>query len=179
MFRNLYPDVHVPSVFSIDYEKLYKIGYRGIIFDLDNTLVHHRDDSTPEVDELFRKIHAVGLKTLILSDNTRERIQSFLKNIDSPYIDDANKPNPEGYRKALQILELPKNQVVCIGDQLFTDIRGANQMGIASVLVDFIRVPYEKRIGKKRWVEKFILLSGSMIRGRKSRIGNICIEEHL
>ncbi len=57
------------GVFAIDYEKLSALGYKGILFDIDNTLVHHGDDSTPEVHALFRHIHSLGLKTLLLSDN--------------------------------------------------------------------------------------------------------------
>jgi len=47
MFRLFYPYEYVESVFTIDYNKLYSLGYRGIIFDIDNTLVHHGEDSTP------------------------------------------------------------------------------------------------------------------------------------
>ena len=70
MLERWYPTAHVPSVFAIDYEKLAALGYKGILFDIDNTLVHHGDDSTPEVDALFRHIHSLGLKTLLLSDNS-------------------------------------------------------------------------------------------------------------
>ena len=177
MFRNYYPDIHVPSVFNIDYQKLYQKGYRGIIFDLDNTLVHHGDDSTPEIDALFHTIHGIGLKTIILSDNTEERILCFLKNIDSPYISDANKPDIQGYQKALTILGVSTEQVVCIGDQVFTDIYGANCAGIANILVDFIRLSDEKRIGKKRWLEKFVLLLCEGSSRHTNRIGNIYIEK--
>ena len=68
----------------IDYQKLYQKGFRGIIFDIDNTLVHHGDDSTPEIDDLFRKIQGLGLKTLLLSNNDRGRVERFIKNIDTP-----------------------------------------------------------------------------------------------
>ena len=68
----------------IDYQKLYQKGFRGIIFDIDNTLVHHGDDSTPEIDDLFRKIQRLGLKTLLLSNNDRGRVERFIKNIDTP-----------------------------------------------------------------------------------------------
>ena len=54
MLERWYPTAHVPSVFAIDYEKLSALGYKGILFDIDNTLVHNGDDSTPEVDALFR-----------------------------------------------------------------------------------------------------------------------------
>ena len=56
MFKRFYPYAYVDSVFAINYQKLYNMGYRGLIFDIDNTLVHHGDDSTPEIDDLFFKI---------------------------------------------------------------------------------------------------------------------------
>ena len=71
MIKKYYPYEYAESVFMIDYQKLYQKGFRGIIFDIDNTLVHHGDDSTPEIDDLFRKIQGLGLKTLLLSNNDR------------------------------------------------------------------------------------------------------------
>ena len=92
MLERWYPTAHVPSVFAIDYEKLAALGYKGILFDIDNTLVHHGDDSTPEVDALFRHIHSLGLKTLLLSDNSAVRIERFNRNIRTLFIAEAGKP---------------------------------------------------------------------------------------
>ena len=85
MLKIFYPYEYVDSVFSIDYNKLYELGYKGVLFDLDNTLTHHGEDSTIEIDKLFKHIHKIGIKTIILSDNTETRIQRFLKNIDSVF----------------------------------------------------------------------------------------------
>lgn len=173
MIKLLYPYEHVASVFAIDYRKLYALGYRGIIFDLDNTLVHHGDASTPEVDALFQEIHQIGLQTIILSDNTKERVLRFLENIESDYICDANKPDSAGFLMALERLGLAKEEVVYIGDQIFTDILGANKCGIPNVLVDFIRLPQETDIGRKRKVEKVILKLYERNKACQNRIGDI------
>lgn len=157
MLERWYPTAHVPSVFAIDYEKLAALGYKGILFDIDNTLVHHGDDSTPEVDALFRHIHSLGLKTLLLSDNSAARIERFNRNIRTLFIAEAGKPDPAAYRRACAMLGLPPEQVVCIGDQVFRDIRGANRAALDSILVDFIRLPGETHYGKKRVLEKSIL----------------------
>ena len=77
MIKKYYPYEYAESVFMIDYQKLYQKGFRGIIFDIDNTLVHHGDDSTPEIDDLFRKIQGLGLKTLLLSNNDPSEYQSL------------------------------------------------------------------------------------------------------
>lgn len=110
MLERWYPTAHVPSVFAIDYEKLSALGYKGILFDIDNTLVHHGDDSTPEVDALFRHIHSLGLKTLLLSDNSAVRIERFNRNIRTLFIAEAGKPDPAAYRRACAILGLPPSR---------------------------------------------------------------------
>lgn len=179
MFKIFYPYEYVDSVFSIDYTKLYNMGYRGIIFDIDNTLVHHGEDSTKEVDELFEKIHSIGLQTLLLSNNSEERIQRFLKNIDSLYISDANKPDTASYYKAIDMMNIKKSEAVVIGDQLFTDIYGANKCKIANILVKYMRYENETKIGKRRHLEKIILKFYKCNKKYGNRIGDIRIKEEV
>lgn len=174
MLSHLYPWAYVENVFVIDYKELYRRGFRGILFDLDNTLVHHGEDSNDKVDRLFRYLKKIGFQTMILSDNDEERIRRFLKNIDLPYISDANKPAPESYEKAVRMLGLSKEQVIMVGDQIFTDIYGANRCGIANILVRFMRKPEEKHYGKRRFAEQIILRSFEKDRGKEQRLGEIC-----
>lgn len=157
MLEKYYPYKYADSVFEIDYGRLYETGCRAVIFDIDNTLVHHGDDSTPEIDGLLKKISGIGLKTLLLSNNSEERVRSFIKNIDTLYIANADKPQAKNYLKAVELLGVDKSEAVYVGDQIFIDIIGANRAGIASILVKFIRLDSEKRIGKKRYIEKIIL----------------------
>ena len=173
MFEIFYPYEYVESVFSIDYKKLIKRGYKGLIFDIDNTLVHHGEDSTREVDELFKEIQNMGLKTVILSNNSERRVKKFLENIDSLYIFDAQKPKKINYLKSIDMLELNKNEVVVVGDQIFTDIFGANRSGISSILVKYLRKSESEKIGKKRRVEKFILNFYKKNKKYQNRMGNI------
>ena len=175
MFKKFYPYAYVNSVFDIDYEKLYALGYRGIVFDIDNTLVHHGDASTPEVDALFQKIHKIGLKTLLLSNNSKERIEGFIENIDTLYIEMANKPDTAGYYKAQKMLGLKKQEMLFVGDQLFTDILGANRCGFASIPVKFIRIDETAPIGKRRHVENIILKFYQRSKKYKDRLGNLTV----
>jgi HAD superfamily phosphatase (TIGR01668 family) len=177
MFKKYYPYEYVKSVFTIDYQKLYDAGFRAIIFDLDNTLVHHGEDSTPEVDALFQTLHEMGFKTILLSNNGVSRIERFLKNIDCPYIPDADKPQPQNYRKALEILGVSKEQAVYIGDQVYADIYGANLCGIPSILVEFMRKPDEKKIGIRRRMEQVLLFFYRGSKKYQSRLGGIQKEE--
>ena len=173
MFKKFYPYEYVESVFMIDFEKLYLKGYRALIFDIDNTLVHHGDDSTPEVDSLFQKVQAIGFKTLLLTDNDDARVQRFIKNIDTMYICRAGKPDTAGYKKAIGMLGEEKKRIVCIGDQIFKDILGANQSGMASILVKFIRLETETKIGKRRYLEKLLLWFYRHNRSAVHRLGDI------
>ena len=73
MFEIFYPYEYAESVFVIDYAKLFAKGYRGIIFDIDMTLVPHGYDANKKVEELFKTVHAAGLKTLLLTNNDEDR----------------------------------------------------------------------------------------------------------
>ena len=173
MIGLFFPYEYVDSVFSIDYEKLVQKGFKGIIFDIDMTLVPHGADSTKEIDELFKTIHKAGLKTLLLTNNSEERVKRFIKNIDTLYLCDAEKPNPEGYLKAIQMMGIKKNETVFIGDQIFIDIYGANRCGIASILVKYVTAEVETKIGIRRTLEKIILKLYGITKVYQHRLGDI------
>lgn len=153
----LYPSTTVDSVFSIDYEKLKSLGYKAIIFDIDSTLVPHGDDTTHEIDDLFHYLHKLGFKTLLLSNNSDERISNFNRNINTLFIPMANKPHRASYLKALRMLNVNYSEAILVGDQLFTDILGANLCGIKNILVNFLMHDEDTKIGKKRHLEKNLL----------------------
>ncbi len=177
MFKKFYPSQFVESVFDIDYKKVYDMGYRGIVFDIDNTLVHHGDNSNKDVDELFLQIHKIGLKTLLLTNNSEVRVKRFIANIDTLYICDAEKPNTKNYKKAIDMLELNKEEVIFVGDQIFTDILGANRCKCKSILVQYILLPGEKKIGIRRHVEKVILEFYKRNKFMYNILGNISKED--
>ncbi len=168
-----FPSGRAQNVFAIDYEKLYRLGYRGLIFDVDNTLVHHGDPATSEVDDLFRRLHALGFQTVLVSNNNESRLADFTANIDTAYIADAGKPSPGCYLQALELMGVTKGEAIVIGDQIFTDICGANQAGLASILVHFIRLPGEWWIGKRRYLEKLIMLAYRLTPGSRGELGDI------
>lgn len=173
MFWLLFPYEYVDSVFSIDYQKLVQKGYKGIIFDIDMTLVPHGADSTKEIDALFKTVHELGLKTLLLTNNSEERVRRFTKNIDTLYLCDANKPEPEGFLKAVEMMEIQKEETVYIGDQIFIDIYGANKCGIANILVHYVTAEVETKIGIRRNLEKIILKLYRITKFYQHRLGDI------
>ena len=164
MLNNYYPFSYVEDVFSINYEQLYNKGFRGLIFDIDNTLVPHGKESVKEIDDLFVKIHQIGFKTLLLSNNNESRILCFCKNIETLYIAEANKPSPSAFIRAMSMLGTHKENTIMIGDTTFTDILGANKAGIPSILVKYIGYYKKEWKGFKRYLEKMILLTYGLSR---------------
>lgn len=172
MLEQFYPYEYAQSVFGIDYEKLYALGYRGLIFDVDNTLVHHGDPSTEEVDSFLLGLQSRGFKIVLLSDNEASRLESFTANTHIPFVSDAEKPSPKGYEMALGKLGLQRSEIIVIGDQIFTDIRGANASGFASILVHYVTVPGQ-RVGKRRYIEKALLALWRRNKRLCQRLGSI------
>ena len=157
MLKRFYPSDYVDNVFTIDYDHLMAQGYTALVFDIDNTLVPHGADSTPVVDSLFHRLHSMGFKTLLLSNNNRKRIERFKANFDTLYIDEAGKPDPQCFIRAAQMLGVPTEKVMVIGDQLSTDILGANRAGMASILVKYIGHEKKEWKGFRRYLEAAVL----------------------
>ncbi len=77
----LYPGEYIDSTYSIDFDKLYKEGYRGIIFDIDNTLVTHGSPADERAIALFKHLKELGFSCLVLSNNKEPRVKSFAKQV--------------------------------------------------------------------------------------------------
>lgn len=157
MFQMFYPDEYVKSAYSIDYKALYKKGFRGIIFDIDNTLTEHGKDATPKAIALFEKLHSIGFKTCLLSNNKEERVCRFNREIGTSYIFNARKPSVKSYEKAMELMGTSKINTIFIGDQLFTDVWGAKRTGIHNILTEPIDKKEEIQIVLKRYLEKAVL----------------------
>ncbi len=156
MFRNLYPDNTAASAYDIDYKSLYESGKRGILFDIDNTLVEHGADSDERSERLFTMLHEMGFKTCIISNNREARVKRFNKNIGTLYVFKAGKPSKKGYLKGIEMMGIRPDQAIFIGDQLFTDIYGANKAGIDNICVKPIAKHEEPQIILKRKLEWII-----------------------
>ena len=157
LFRKFYPDLRKNSIYEIDFNGLYKKGIRGLIFDIDNTLVPHGADADERIEKLFGELKKMGFKTFLLSNNKLERVKRFNTNIRSLYIYRAGKPNTINYIKAMRMMGTKKETTVFIGDQLFTDIWGAKKAGITSILLNPIDKKEEIQIVLKRYLEKIVL----------------------
>jgi len=136
MLEWLLPHQVAGTIYDIDLEKLQAEGISGIICDLDNTLVGAREPSaTPELAEWLVQVRSFGFRVIIVSNNRRARVSRFAEPHGIPYIFSARKPVRTSFRKALDLLGLAPEQTVVIGDQMLTDVLGANRMGLRAILV--------------------------------------------
>ncbi|MDD3360567.1 MAG: YqeG family HAD IIIA-type phosphatase [Hespellia sp.] len=157
MFDKFFPDDYVASTYVIPFEQLYKEGYRGVIFDIDNTLVPHGAPADARAKELFVRLREIGFVSCLISNNQEPRVKMFNEEIGTNYIFNAHKPSRKNYRKAMEIMGTDCSNTVFIGDQLFTDVYGAKRTGMRNILVKPIHPKEEIQIVLKRYLEKIVL----------------------
>ena len=157
MFNMFYPDDYVASTYVIDFDKLYTEGYRGLIFDIDNTLVPHGAPADQRAIRLFEALRRIGFDTCLISNNQEPRVKPFAEKVGSKYVYNAHKPSTKNYKKAMELMSTDEKNTIFIGDQLFTDVWGAKRTGIESILVKPIHPKEEIQIVLKRYLEKIVL----------------------
>lgn len=157
MFDMFFPDRYVASTYVIDFEKLYEEGIRGLIFDIDNTLVPHGAPADKRAIALFKRLKDIGFKCCLISNNQEPRVAMFNEPIQVDYVYDAHKPSTKNYKKAMEIMHTDTSNTIFIGDQLFTDVWGAKRAGIQNILVKPIHPKEEIQIVLKRYLEKIVL----------------------
>lgn len=158
VLRKFYPNEYRESVYQIDFEKYYKKGYRGIMFDIDNTLVPHNAPADDRAVLLLKKLRKIGFRVCLLSNNKEKRVADFSRAVGSEfYIHMANKPSRSGYRRAMAKMGTDQINTLFVGDQLFTDIYGANRAGVRSILVKPMNPKEEIQIVLKRQLENVVL----------------------
>lgn len=133
---NIYPDLYLDSVKLINSELLKKNKITGLIIDVDNTLVDYDRNLIDGAEEWCEELKSDGIQCMILSNtNKKDKVETVSKVLDVPYIMFAKKPFKSGFKKAKEKLDLKSSQIAVVGDQLFTDVVGANRMGMFSILV--------------------------------------------
>ncbi|MBE5944035.1 MAG: YqeG family HAD IIIA-type phosphatase [Lachnospiraceae bacterium] len=159
MYRGLYPKDYFVSTYCINFKKYYLLGYRGIIFDIDNTLVEHDAPADERAISLISRLQTMGFEICFLSNNDEERVKSFNEGLGCHYIHKAGKPLAKGYKAAMKFMGTDEMNTLFVGDQIFTDIWGANNAGVRSVLVQPLAKHEEIQIVLKRIPEKMVLRS--------------------
>jgi HAD superfamily phosphatase (TIGR01668 family) len=159
MFERLLPHMRVNTVYEINLDVLHARGVRGIITDLDNTLVGAKEAlATPELVQWLDYVRSRGFQVVIVSNNNKTRVGKFAAPLHIPYIHAARKPAGKSFRRALSVLGLPAEHTVVIGDQMLTDILGGNRMGLYTILVTPIAPLDEGMMTRvNRQIERFAL----------------------
>lgn len=158
MLQRFYPDEWLDSAYDIDFAGLRTRGIKGLIFDIDNTLVEHGAPADDRAIALFESLHNLGFKMMLLSNNKEPRVKMFCDAVKgAAYIYRAGKPGRRGYENAMKRMHTDKDTTVFIGDQLFTDVWGARRCGIYSILVKPIDKKEEIQIVLKRYLERMVL----------------------
>lgn len=165
------PDMYSQSIYDIDYDKLKKAGIKCLLFDLDNTLVPvNVDVPNKQIEGLFENLTNKGFKIIIISNSGKKRLTPFKNILNVDVSCSSMKPLKRKYKRIQKIYNFKDTEIAAIGDQLLTDIYGANRMGFTSILVnsispvDFLPTKinrfFERKI-LKRLGKKEILIKGN------------------
>ena len=157
MFERFFPDAYMESTYAIDFEKLYQEGIRGVIFDIDNTLVPHGAPADERAVKLFERLRAIGLDYCLISNNQLPRVKPFADAVQAKFVEDAHKPFRKNYLKAMELMHTDLNSCIFVGDQIFTDVYGARRCGMHTILVKPLHPKEEIQIVLKRYLEKIVL----------------------
>ncbi len=137
LLQLMLPKETVRSIYDIDIQKLKQNGIRGIITDLDNTLVGAKVAyATPELAAWLEGVRALGFQVVVVSNNRELRVREFAEPLMLPYVYRARKPMNSSFRRALAMMSLRPEQTAVIGDQMMTDVLGGNRIGLYTILVE-------------------------------------------
>lgn len=137
-------------------EMLRTLGVRGVVLDVDNTMAAHSDQTPfPGVTDWIRRMQDAGIRLVVVSNNYKKRVAPFAERLSLPYISFALKPSPFGYLRAKRKMGLKARECAAVGDQIFTDIVGANLCGMRSVLLEPTAPDPALTVRFKRFLENF------------------------
>lgn len=137
MIEKFIPDIYQKSIYYINYDKLYKKGIRCIIFDLDNTITpSHVKKPTKRLKRLFDELRDKGFKVIIMSNAPKYRIEPFKTYLNVDACAFSLKPRKNKYERIMEKFKYKYTEVAAVGDQLLTDIYGANKLDLTSILVN-------------------------------------------
>lgn len=145
----------VRSVCEITPELLEQMGIRGLLLDIDNTLTTH-DNPVPAkgVEDWISSMKSAGIQLRLVSNNHPPRVEPFAQLLEIPCICDSRKPLSDGFFRAMESMRLPKSQLCVVGDQIFTDILGANWFHVKSIYVPPMEPELTAFFKFKRFMEK-------------------------
>jgi HAD superfamily phosphatase (TIGR01668 family) len=142
--------MRVVHVSEIDLDHLSAVGIQGIVFDLDDTLVHAMEPTAdPAVRAWIAEVRERFAIYVVSNNFSERRVAVAAENLGLPYLARAGKPSRRFFRRALSDMNLTPGQVAIVGDQLLTDILGGNRLGAFTILVDPLS---QERRWHRRWM---------------------------
>ena len=136
LYTKMYPKAYFNNIKDITIEFLQTHNIKGLLIDVDNTLIDYNKNILDGVKEWIDKMRDEGIKLCILSNtNNKLKVQNVSRYLDIPYIFFAMKPLKNGFKKGMKKLKLESKNIAVIGDQLLTDVLGANRSNMYSTLV--------------------------------------------
>jgi len=155
ILRFVTPDAVVDTVDQISAAWLTRWGVRGLVLDLDNTLVPwNTADVSVSVGVWVENLAAAGIASCVLTNNYTRRATEVADLLKIPIIKAAFKPSPAAFRGALRVMSLPAAQVAVVGDQLFTDVLGGKLAGMRAILVEPLSAREFFTTKFVRWLER-------------------------
>lgn len=166
-----YPKSYFNSILEIDSNFFLKNNIKAILLDIDNTILDTEDNMVEGLEDWVKNIQNQGIKFCIVSNtNKKKKAERMSKILDIPYVYFAKKPLKFGFKKAKKILQEENNQnIAVIGDQVLTDVLGANRCKMYSILVAPLK-------SSDIWVTKFNRLLEKQILKKYFRKNNIEIK---
>lgn len=156
----LYPNLYLNNIKEITLELLNKHKIKGLILDVDNTLIDYDKNLLEGTKQWCDNLKQNNIKICILSNTNKvKKVGKVAKILDLEYIYFAHKPNKKGFYKAQQLLGLKVEEIATVGDQIFTDVLGGNKVGMLTILtkpidkrdiaITKIKRPFEKMVIKR------------------------------
>ncbi|NLC69399.1 MAG: YqeG family HAD IIIA-type phosphatase [Clostridiaceae bacterium] len=158
MVEKFFPDEIVDKVQDIDLGKLWNKGIKGLLLDIDNTLVpSYMKEADNSAIKWIKEAKNRGFKLCIVSNAAKRRVEKFNERIKLNAIYRALKPMSGSFRRAVALMGLKPGETATIGDQVFTDIYGGKRLGIYTILVKPLHKKESLFVRLKRYPERYIL----------------------
>ena len=158
MIKKLYPTKALNSIFELPIEELKQAGIKGIIFDIDNTLVPYDEvEPTEQIISFFEVLKENGFIITLVSNNTEDRVIKFNEKLKVLAVHKAKKPSRKSFVKALEMMPCKADEAIIVGDQIFTDVFGGNRAGLKTYLVSPVSDKDEWQTKVKRRLERQIV----------------------
>lgn len=157
-------DIYLNHYRDFDGKKYYNFGYNTLLIDIDNTLTPFYEEKPDEdVIAFINELKDIGFNIILISNNTKDRVEKYNELLNCKCYGMSLKPFPLTYLNIINENNLDKDSIICIGDQLLTDILGGKLLGLYTIYIKPI-VSKDNFTGKiSRTIERIIFkLNGKM-----------------